>query len=32
LELRREGRLPPFMRKVSPPGYKKKNKSRSPRR
>ena len=29
LELRREGRLPPFMRKVSPPGYKKKNKSRT---
>jgi len=28
LELRREGRLPPFMRKVSPPGYKKKRKSR----
>ena len=29
LELRREGRLPPFMRKVSPPGYKKKNKSKT---
>jgi len=29
LELKREGRLPPFMRKVSPPGYKKKNKSRT---
>jgi len=29
LELRREGRLSPFMRKVSPPGYKKKNKSRT---
>jgi putative transposase len=28
LELRREGRLPPFMKKVSPPGYKKKRKSR----
>jgi putative transposase len=28
LELRREGRLPPFMRRVSPPGYKKKRKSR----
>jgi putative transposase len=29
LELRREGRLPPFMTWVSPPGYKKKNKSRT---
>jgi len=28
LELRREGRLPPFMKKVRPPGYKKKRKSR----
>jgi len=28
LELRREGGLPPFMKKVSPPGYKKKRKSR----
>ena len=28
LELKREGRLPPFMKKVSPPGYKKKRKSR----
>jgi len=28
LELRGEGRLPPFMKKVSPPGYKKKRKSR----
>jgi putative transposase len=29
LELKREGRLPPFMTKVNPPGYKKKNKSRT---
>jgi putative transposase len=29
LELKREGRLPPFMTWVSPPGYKKKNKSRT---
>jgi putative transposase len=29
LELKKEGRLPSFMRKVSPPGYKKKNKSRT---
>jgi putative transposase len=29
LELKREGRLPPFMKKVSPPGYKKKRKSRT---
>jgi len=29
LELRREGRLSPFMTWVSPPGYKKKNKSRT---
>jgi len=28
LELRREGRLPPFMKKVGPPGYKKKRKSK----
>ncbi|MCC6023857.1 MAG: transposase, partial [Thaumarchaeota archaeon] len=28
LELRREGRLPPFITRVSPPGYKKKRKSR----
>jgi putative transposase len=28
LKLRREGRLPPFMKKVRPPGYKKKRKSR----
>jgi putative transposase len=28
LELKREGRLPPFMKKVNPPGYKKKRKSR----
>jgi len=28
LELKREGRLPPFITKVSPPGYKKKRKSR----
>jgi putative transposase len=29
LELKREGRLPPFMKKVSPPGYKKKRRSRA---
>jgi putative transposase len=29
LELRREGRLPPFITRVSPPGYKKKRKSRA---
>jgi putative transposase len=29
LELKREGGLPPFMKKVNPPGYKKKNKSRT---
>jgi putative transposase len=29
LKLRREGKLPPFMTKVSPPGYKKKRKSRT---
>jgi putative transposase len=29
LELRREGRLPPFMRKVSPPGFGKRNGSRT---
>jgi len=29
LELRRKGELPPFMKKVSPPGYKKKRKSRT---
>jgi putative transposase len=29
LELKREGRLPPFITKVNPPGYKKKNKSRT---
>jgi len=29
LKLKREGRLPPFMKKVSPPGYKKKRKSRT---
>jgi len=29
LELRREGRLLPFMKKVRPPGYKKKRKSRT---
>ena len=28
LKLKKEGRLPPFMKKVSPPGYKKKRKSR----
>jgi putative transposase len=28
LELKKEGRLPPFMTWISPPGYKKKNKSR----
>jgi len=28
LELRREGKLPPFMKKVNPPGYGKKRKSR----
>jgi putative transposase len=28
LELKREGKLPPFITKVSPPGYKKKRKSR----
>jgi len=28
LELRREGRVPPFITRVSPPGYKKKRKSR----
>jgi len=29
LELRREGRLPPFMKKVSPPGFGKRNGSRT---
>jgi putative transposase len=29
LELKREGRLPPFITWVNPPGYKKKNKSRT---
>jgi len=29
LELRREGRLPPFMKKVNPPGFDKKNGSRT---
>ena len=29
LELKKEGRLPPFMTWISPPGYKKKNKSRT---
>jgi putative transposase len=29
LKLKKEGRLPPFMMKVSPPGYKKKRKSRT---
>jgi putative transposase len=28
LELKREGRLPPFMKKINPPRYKKKRKSR----
>jgi putative transposase len=28
LELKKEGRLPPFMTKVNPPGYRKKRKSR----
>jgi putative transposase len=28
LKLKKEGRLPPFVKKVSPPGYKKKRKSR----
>ena len=29
LELKKEGRLPPFITRVSPPGYKKKRKSRA---
>lgn len=29
LKLKKEGGLPPFIKKVSPPGYKKKNKSRT---
>jgi putative transposase len=29
LELKREGRLPPFIKEVNPPGYKKKRKSRT---
>jgi putative transposase len=29
LELKREGRLPPFMARVSPPGYRKRNGSRT---